>query len=128
MSATETSNGGARGFWQRTYAMLVKEFLQLRKPRALLPEFLLLGERLYRLDLSFFDLLPGLLQLFLRPLKFIGYAGKGIVDTGDISPRIHAEAYPVGHAPAQNQFERLHERFKGEGHIEPPVIPDRFLP
>ena len=33
MSATETSNGGARGFWQRTYAMLVKEFLQLRRDR-----------------------------------------------------------------------------------------------
>ena len=33
MSATETSNGGARGFWQRTYVMLVKEFLQLRRDR-----------------------------------------------------------------------------------------------
>ncbi|CAN5376810.1 ABC transporter permease [soil metagenome] len=33
MSATETNNGGVRGFWQRTYAMLVKEFLQLRRDR-----------------------------------------------------------------------------------------------
>ena len=33
MSATETANGGVRGFWQRTYAMLVKEFLQLRRDR-----------------------------------------------------------------------------------------------
>jgi ABC-2 type transport system permease protein len=33
MSATDVNNGGARGFWQRTYAMLVKEFLQLARDR-----------------------------------------------------------------------------------------------
>ena len=33
MSAAKAINGGIRGFWQRTYAMLVKEFLQLRRDR-----------------------------------------------------------------------------------------------
>ena len=34
MSVTDTSySSGARGFWQRTYAMLTKEFLQLRRDR-----------------------------------------------------------------------------------------------
>src|SRR6201991_4451734 len=34
MSATDVTNGGARGFWQRTFAMLTKEFIQLRRERA----------------------------------------------------------------------------------------------
>ncbi|MEH2509835.1 ABC-2 type transport system permease protein [Nitrobacteraceae bacterium AZCC 1564] len=33
MSATDVMNGGARGFWQRTFAMLTKEFIQLRRDR-----------------------------------------------------------------------------------------------
>lgn len=33
MSATEVTNGGVRGFWQRTFAMLTKEFIQLRRDR-----------------------------------------------------------------------------------------------
>ena len=33
MSETNLTNGGFIGFWQRTYAMLVKEFLQLRRDR-----------------------------------------------------------------------------------------------
>lgn len=33
MSATEIVNGGVRGFWQRTFAMLTKEFIQLRRDR-----------------------------------------------------------------------------------------------
>ena len=33
MSVTDISNGGVRGFWQRTFAMLTKEFIQLRRDR-----------------------------------------------------------------------------------------------
>ncbi|WP_424627251.1 ABC transporter permease [Bradyrhizobium sp. SYSU BS000235] len=33
MSATDVINGGVRGFWQRTFAMLTKEFIQLRRDR-----------------------------------------------------------------------------------------------
>lgn len=33
MSATDVTNGGVRGFWQRTFAMLTKEFIQLRRDR-----------------------------------------------------------------------------------------------
>jgi ABC-2 type transport system permease protein len=33
MSDTNLTSGGFSGFWQRTYAMLVKEFLQLRRDR-----------------------------------------------------------------------------------------------
>ena len=33
MSGTQATNGGVSGFWRRTYAMLVKEFLQLRRDR-----------------------------------------------------------------------------------------------
>ncbi|MBN9585690.1 MAG: mannose-1-phosphate guanyltransferase [Afipia sp. 62-7] len=33
MSGNQTTNGGLRGVWRRTYAMLVKEFLQLRRDR-----------------------------------------------------------------------------------------------
>src|ERR1700754_3576118 len=36
MSASRTRNevvGSGRGFWKRTYAMLVKEFIQLRRDR-----------------------------------------------------------------------------------------------
>lgn len=33
MSGNQITNGGLRGFWRRTYAMLVKEFLQLRRDR-----------------------------------------------------------------------------------------------
>lgn len=33
MSDDRTTNGGLRGAWRRTYAMLVKEFLQLRRDR-----------------------------------------------------------------------------------------------
>ncbi len=33
ISRSNGTNGGVRGFWQRTYAMLTKEFLQLRRDR-----------------------------------------------------------------------------------------------
>ena len=33
MSETQITNGGMAGFWQRTYAMLIKEFIQLRRDR-----------------------------------------------------------------------------------------------
>jgi ABC-2 type transport system permease protein len=33
MSVTDVANDGVRGFWQRTFAMLTKEFIQLRRDR-----------------------------------------------------------------------------------------------
>lgn len=33
MSVTDVTNGRVRGFWQRTFAMLAKEFIQLRRDR-----------------------------------------------------------------------------------------------